>query len=268
VIQPIFYSLKNHLQRDLLLRARLKRIYCAVRISVIETRTNHVIYRCGIIWLLLSFAALLTMMGPVYSLLFFKKIDWAYIVYLSISLSSWQLISSCISNATSDLRNLAPRLMNSKLDIIGLSVRTVANSTIVFLVQHPVYVFVCLYSGVPYLENFSPTGFLLLILVLVPLTYALGIIALIYPDFGYVIRTLVQLSFFLTPVFWRPTQLNIPSELIDINPFAIALGLIRGQESSTVALYTGCGLLIIIISGFSVLRARQDRTISRYVYRI
>lgn len=87
------------------------------------------------------------------------------------------------------------------------------------------------YSNSPSLVSFiSIPALILVTLCLAPLALALGIICTRFRDLSQIISSILQVSFYLTPIIWLPTM--VPNRaginLLEFNPFFHFLELLRG----------------------------------------
>ena len=63
----------------------------------------------------------------------------------------------------------------------------------------------------------------------------LGIICARYRDIPPIVQSVMQVAFFLTPIFWRPQDLGGRAILIDFNPFHHYVEILRGPLMGYVA---------------------------------
>jgi lipopolysaccharide transport system permease protein len=93
-----------------------------------------------------------------------------------------------------------------------------------------IYVLVCLYAGLPitWATLLVIPGFALFWLNAVWITMLLGALCARFRDVQQLVGTLLQISLFLTPIFWSPDQLTGRTAILAaINPLYYLVATIR-----------------------------------------
>ena len=138
-----------------------------------------------------------------------------------------------------------------------------------FLMAFAVYIGILLYYSydVDLLEMllYFPLSILITIITTFGLGSLLAALNVKYRDFRYVIPFIVQLLFFLTPVIYPISSINIPwvKFLLNMNPMAAAINLSRASvtempvEWNFVGLGCAVGLLIFFV-GIYVFRKTES----------
>jgi lipopolysaccharide transport system permease protein len=94
----------------------------------------------------------------------------------------------------------------------------------------------------------------------------LGAIAARFRDVPMIIASIMQISFFITPVMWRPDQLTERAQwLVHLNPLASYLEILRqpllGHTASLQAWLTACAMLCVLGIAFVALYRHVRRRI-------
>lgn len=71
-------------------------------------------------------------------------------------------------------------------------------------------------------------GLLIIVIAAVPLSILLGIFCARFRDMQPIVGSIVQLAFFLTPIFWKPSALGHRAYVAHYNPLYMFLELVRG----------------------------------------
>lgn len=184
--------------------------------------------RVGQLWLTLSMAVLIFGMGVVYSLLF--KIDLAtYLPHVGTGLVLWGLISSIIiesGSAFTDNENIIRQIALPRFTYI---LRMISRNILVFahnLILLPILFLVCGTPLKPMIVLFIP-GLLLVLVNLGWVAYAIAILSTRYRDIPQMVQSLVQIAFFVSPVIFKPSQLPSNHLILQLNPFASMLDVMR-----------------------------------------
>ena len=212
---------------DLVLGLVQWRVWWVLAFNDIRQRYNR--SALGQFWLTISMAVTIAGMGIVFGLIFNQTLD-SYIPFLGIGLVIWGLLSGLINDLATSFINAGTYLRSYPTPRSIVIYRTITRNFIISA------------------HNFLIVP-ILLILFQIPLTLvsllaipALAIIAfngiwiglLIGPfsarfrDLPQIIASVLQLAFFVTPIIYRPAQLQGRLWIVtDLNPFASFLEIVR-----------------------------------------
>src|SRR6202034_1335356 len=112
-----------------------------------------------------------------------------------------------------------------------LACSNVWRNSVLFLHNLTIYLLVCIYAGLPitWATLLVIPGFMLFWVNAVWITMLLGALAARYRDVQQLVGTLLQISLFLTPIFWSPDQLSGRTALMAaLNPIYYLIVVIRG----------------------------------------
>ena len=185
----------------------------------------------GPLWITLSMAITVYSMGFLYSRLFHMDLD-AYFPYLVTGMLAWGLISGLINEGTETYLYSAGLIRQIKIPYTFHIHRMCMRNLIIFahnfLVMLPIYLF---FHHRYHLSSSWLTVFPNMILFYVNaclLTNLISMICARYRDLGQVIKSLLQVLFFLTPVMWEPSVLNGNHKwFVLLNPLYSFVQLIR-----------------------------------------
>lgn len=185
----------------------------------------------GPLWLTLSMAITVYSMGFLYSHLF--HIDLAhYFPFLVAGMLGWSLISTVVIETIDGLMSSDGFIKQIKLPYTVYIHRIAARNMLIFF--HNILVIVPIYLIFHHTVQVSATMLLalpgLFIIYINAISYGLilGMIGARYRDVSQIIKNLVQVIFFITPVMWSPDVLKGRNRIIaDANPFYSFLELVR-----------------------------------------
>lgn len=185
----------------------------------------------GPFWLTLSMAITIYTMGYLYGHLFHTDLQ-RYYPLLAAGMLTWGLLSNIITEATEAFSTTTALIEQIKLPFTLYIHRVIARNMIIFF--HNIVVMI------PILLMFHEYAKLnWCILLLIPGLFAVYVNAFIfsaifamigarYRDVSQIIRSLVQVIFFVTPVMWEPAVLPAHDRIfVDLNPFYAFIELIR-----------------------------------------
>ena len=182
----------------------------------------------GPFWVTLSFALSSIAMTIVFATLF-KMTEREYFAYLISGLAVWALISSLVNEGCMTFIQQAPLMQQQPLPILAYALRSVTVIFIVFL-HNLVVVAVALLlfgPGFGWATLALVPGLAMILLNGVWMTMLLGMLSARFRDLPQIIATLVNILFFVTPVFWYKHMLGARGYISDLNPLYSLLELVR-----------------------------------------
>lgn len=222
----------------------------------------------GPFWITLSMAITVYSMGFLYGHLFHNDLS-TYFPFLTAGMLVWALISTTIIEITEGFINADNLIKQIKLPYSIYIHRIVWRNFLIFF--HNLIVIVPIIIIFHEAAHINWNTLLLLphlaVLYLNAFCYGLvlAIIGSRYRDLSQMIKSLIQVAFFLTPVMWNPSLLPEHYQtLIGYNPFYNFVEFIRAPllgNSVTTSQYLMVGLttavgLFLSISLFSKYRSR------------
>ncbi len=191
-----------------------------------------------------------------------------YLLYFSSGIIVWTLISSSIGEGTISFSIYRDILSQPQIPNSTILFRVVSKNLVIFV--HNFVIFVCVYlylqpDYIPLYFAFA-SGLLILLIFLFSLITIFSILSAKYRDIPEMITSVLQISFFVTPVMWRPEILIDKGKAIytDINPLFHFISIIRepllGTYPSTLN-----WLVSIVITLFVL--AAAIAVYSRYAHR-
>ncbi|OGT51004.1 MAG: hypothetical protein A3E84_05775 [Gammaproteobacteria bacterium RIFCSPHIGHO2_12_FULL_42_13] len=224
----------------------------------------------GPFWLTISMAITVYSMGYLYSYLFHMNIH-DYFPYLVAGMLGWSLVSTTITDLIEAFSYPEAMLKQIKLPYSIYVHRVVTRNIIIFfhniLIMAPILIifhqvaklnacFLLLFPG-------------LLIIYFNALCYGLvfSMIGARYRDISQIIKSLVQVAFFITPIMWTPEILPPSKRFIAyLNPFYSFIELVRqpliGHTPTTLNIIVVAVITIIgIVASYFVFPARRSRII-------
>lgn len=183
----------------------------------------------GQFWLTLSMAVMIGGIGVVYAIIFGQAVD-AYLPFLGVGLIVWTLLagllidlSTCFINAETYLRSYpAPRST--------VIYRTIARNFLASAHNFLIVPLILLVFQIPVslVTLLALPAICLIALNAVWIGMLLGTLCTRFRDLPPIIASVVQLAFLITPVLYRPAQLDERLWVIThLNPFASFVEIVR-----------------------------------------
>jgi lipopolysaccharide transport system permease protein len=182
----------------------------------------------GPFWLTLSMAFMVTGLGLVYGTLF--KMDLrTYLPFVCLGLILWDFISKSILEGAVSFLMLEGLIKQIRLPLTTHIASTIWRNVIVLGHNAVIYVVVAAIFGLnPGWQAlwFIP-AFVLVVLNLTWVALMLAILCTRFRDVSLIINSVVQMLFFVTPVFWSASLMPSRTVLVHGNPFFHMLQLLR-----------------------------------------
>lgn len=205
----------------------------------------------GPFWITLTMIVTIAGMGPLYGALLNISTD-EFVPYLALGIITWGLISTLILDACVAFTGADSIVRSVRLPITLHIFRTVYRNILFFGHNILAYVPVMLFLKImPRLEwLMAIPGLLIIVIAAVPLSIILGIFCARFRDMQPIVGSVVQLAFFLTPIFWKPTALGHRAYVAEYNPLFMFIELVRAPLYGTglnPSVYIGAGITTVIL---------------------
>jgi lipopolysaccharide transport system permease protein len=186
--------------------------------------------QAGPFWLTISMGVMITTIGIVFGQIFNSPIK-EYLPFMAAGIIFWGFISGVINDgclgfvaAESIIKQLPIPLFVHILRIVWRNILILLHNLVIL----PVVMLVLGVPLTPYIFLALP-GIALVSINLTWIALLLGVICTRYRDMPNIIASILQVTFYLTPIIWMPNLLpeHAGTILIDLNPFYHLLEIIR-----------------------------------------
>ena len=221
----------------------------------------------GQVWLTLSMLIAVLALGFLYGHLF-KVNTHEFIPFLGIGFVLWGLISTAMNDGCTTFIHSAPMIRQVKLPLFFHVFRQLWRNFVIFLHNGIIIVGLMIYYSIaPTTHIFwALLGMVLLLLNLAWIGMLLGMLAARFRDVPLIIQNLVQVSFFVTPINWRPEMLGERAYLNDFNPFFHALEVVRAPLLGQTPVLSMCVMATSLVIGVVIASLFFRRFQSRVAY--
>ncbi len=184
--------------------------------------------KIGPFWITLSMAIFCVVLGVVFSQLF--KIETSELLpFLSIGLVVWGLVASNVSEMPNLFVDNASYIKEMRINPLIILLRALTRNVIVFghnlLIVLGIYLYFGIWPG--WVGLLALPGFFLVLLNLAVIGIPLSIIGARFRDLAQITQSILQVVFFITPIFWFPRLFGDTSWVIAANPIAYFIDLVR-----------------------------------------
>lgn len=182
----------------------------------------------GPFWLTISTLIMVAALGLVYSVLFKQSLN-DYLPYLAVGLIVWTFVSTLILESCEVFTSAETMIKQVRLPFTVHVMRMVWRNVIIFLHNSVVLFAVLLFFVNSWNFSLVTIPFAVLIIVINGLSTGiiLGVVCTRFRDVSPIVTNVIQLTFFITPIFWKPESLVSRAWLIKYNPIHHFIDLIR-----------------------------------------
>jgi len=183
----------------------------------------------GPFWVTLSMALTISGLGLVYGVIFKTELR-TYLPYLCLGMITWEFVSKSILDGSTTFLALEGLIKQIRLPLTTHIASTIWRNVVLLAHNSVIYVVVAAIFGlVPGWEVlWLIPGFALVLLNLMWIAMILAILCTRFRDVPLIVQSVVQMLFFVTPVFWSSKQMTDRKVLVHGNPFYHVLELLRG----------------------------------------
>jgi ABC-type polysaccharide/polyol phosphate export permease len=225
----------------------------------------------GPLWGMLTLAIMFATLGSVGVGLWNQSAS-VYLPFLLSGLLVWSLISTMLTESCTVFVHGQNFLRQVRFDYSILIYAMVWRNLMSFVHNLPLYVAVMLIfapSLIGWKVLLAVAGIALLMINGAWIALLLGMCCLRFRDVQQLVSSLVQISIFVTPIFWPPSQLHEPfrSIFVTFNPLYHLIEIVRAPLIGQVPeLSSYVAVLIILVAGWSAAFVLFGRFRGRLAY--
>ena len=241
------------------------------RLGWLEVKRRYRRTLIGPFWSSLSLGVFVISLGTVGAGLWNQDLK-EYLPYLTSGMLVWLMISASVAESCTLYVTGGNLFRQVRFDFSLLAFALVWRNAIVFLHHLAVYAVLVLLMapGLITLHTFLVVpGLLLLMMNAVWISIVLGILCLRFRDVQQLVMSMLQISIFITPIFWPIDQLNGSHRMVfvEMNPLYHAVQLVRAPLlGKSPALASYLVVMVITLLGFALLHIVFGRFRKRIAY--
>ena len=182
----------------------------------------------GPFWLTASMAIMVVTLGVLYAELFNQPID-NFLPFLCVGLLVWTLIAGYLTEGGTLFTGSESYIKQIRLPFSIYVYRSSWAKLIIFAHNFVIYIGVLIYFQIwpGAVSLLAVPGLMLIVLNGTIASLTIGIVSARFRDIPQLIASIVQIIFFLTPIFWKPESLRGHAYITDFNPFFHLLEIVR-----------------------------------------
>ena len=223
--------------------------------------------KLGQFWITLSVAIFVFVIGSLYKSLFNIEGDF-YMTYLAVGYILWQFISGVINKAGSVFTKNRMFMLQRNWPATSFVLWLIYSELLILAHNGIILIPIFLYWNTwPSMTGIliSVAGLLVTVLTAMSVGMVVGIVALRYRDLQPILKSLIRMAFFVSPIIWLERDLGAAGNLITLlNPFGYFLHIVRdpilGFPINPVDWVVACCILgVCSLSAFLILARTKHR---------
>jgi lipopolysaccharide transport system permease protein len=234
----------------------------------LEIRQRYARSRVGPFWLTISMGVMIGSIGAVYGSLLGQKMS-DYLPFLAVSLVMWTVFAQTVQEGSVAYINSATYIRQAATPKLIYIFQVMWRNLVILAHNFVIVVLLLAIYGVKdwaVLPIFVPA---LVLYVANALWVAMiaGLLSARFRDLPQIISALIQVAFYVTPIIYRPDLLKRFSFIVDFNPLAHLIELVRAPLIGTVPSLTSWLVAIgLAIVGWTFALAMTGRYLKRIPY--
>ncbi|HRE43171.1 MAG TPA: ABC transporter permease [Terricaulis sp.] len=206
----------------------------------------------GPFWISASLLATVLALAYVFSAVFQQDLP-GYIAFLGAGLLAWQLILSLTNEGCQSVMEHAGLLRNVPMPLPVIAARVVVRNFIIFVHNAVAIVAVLIFFGnkPTWLALEALPGVAVILAIGYFLAMVMGPICARFRDVPQAVQSIMQVIFFLTPIFWMPSAVSNRPMFTHANPFYHLIELVRapllGHQATLLNWQVALGTLAVVI---------------------
>jgi ABC-2 type transport system permease protein/lipopolysaccharide transport system permease protein len=182
----------------------------------------------GPFWLTASMAIMIVALGVLYAGLFNTPVE-DFLPFLCVGLLVWNLVASFLTEGGTLFTGSESYIKQIRLPYSVYVYRSTWSKLVIFFHNFIIYFAVLLYFQIwpGAVGLLAIPGLLIVVINGALASLCIGIVSARFRDVPPLIISVVQIVFFVTPIFWKPELLKGREYVTDFNPFFHLLEIVR-----------------------------------------
>lgn len=180
-----------------------------MHISFLEAQSEYQATRVGVLWIPLQTLIFVGLLAVVFHSPGGERTQVEFLLYVMSGYVCWNFIADSISGSTSIIQQKFDFAVHNGLSLAGLFAKALADRIFEYAMNLGLLLIMLVFLS-PQSFGWNLLLFLPLVVLLcvssLAVSYLVNLVTLFVPDLQNVIRSLVRLMMFATPVFWSSTS--------------------------------------------------------------
>ncbi|MBN3763250.1 ABC transporter permease [Burkholderia sp. Ac-20365] len=234
----------------------------------LEVRQRYARSRVGPFWLTISTGVMIGSIGVVYGTLFGMKMS-DYLPYLAVSLVLWTTFSATVLEGSTAYISSGPYIRQAATPKLIFMLQVVWRNLVILAHNFLIVLVLLVFFGVKNWETLPVFVPALLLYMANALWIAMvaGLLSARFRDLPQIVAALLQVAFYITPIIYRPSALTRYSFIVELNPLAHLIELVRAPLIGELPSATTWGVTVgLAVVGWGFALALTGRYLKRIPY--
>ncbi|GAA4340628.1 ABC transporter permease [Pigmentiphaga soli] len=207
-------------------------------------------------WVTISTGILVASMGFLYAGIFKSSIS-DYLPHFAVGQVFWLLFSGQINEAVTSFTQFENILRQVRIPLTSCVLRILTRNIIIFAHNAVIIAVTFLVFGFNFSANvlLLIPGFVILTITLFSMSLTIGVLCTRFRDLNQVVSSVLQILFFLSPIFWKADILGggMRALIVRLNPVYYLIEIVRQPLfGSTGGLQVWIGAILIMVVSSAV----------------
>lgn len=182
----------------------------------------------GPFWLTISMAVMVAGLAYLYAGFFGQSID-QYLPFVATGMIVFNLITSIVTEGSLVFISSSRTILQTKVPLSIYIYQMLWRNLLILAHNMSIYLILLLFFdfNLSWITLLAVPGLLLVTAVGFGVGIILGTLSARFRDVPPIVASIMQVAFFLTPIFWTPTALKGRDAFLDWNPFYYLLEIVR-----------------------------------------
>lgn len=193
-----------------------------------EIRQRYRRSTIGPFWITLSMGFTIAGLAYLYAGLFGQNLQ-EYLPYVAVGIIVFNFLSGLVTDGSSIFISSSRVILQLKAPLSLYIYQVIWKNILIFLHNLVIYAIILMFVRVPIGWNvmLSLVGFVLIVTNALWICVILGGLSARFRDVPPIVSSVMQVAFFLTPVFWTPGSLPSREVFVHLNPFYYLIDIVR-----------------------------------------
>lgn len=234
----------------------------------LEIRQRYARSRIGPFWLTISMGVVIASIGVVFGTLFGHDLR-EFLPFLAASLVAWGMFTGTVTEGSHAYIANAAYIRQVATPKFIYVLQVTWRNFIIFCHNFVIVIGLLMIFGVKRWDTlvYFPLGLLLLAVNATWITMLVGLLSARFRDMPQIVASMMQVAFYITPIMYKPEALTKYSFIVDLNPLAYLLDVVRkpllGEVPEAKAWVIAIALAVV---GWSVAMVTSNRYLKRIAY--
>lgn len=222
--------------------------YVWIKLATLDILKRYRRSILGPLWITITTLITTTALSFIYSKVLNLEI-YDYFPYLTIGLIYWNFVSTLLNDSCETFIDSERIIKQENFSFVIYVLRVISRNFIILFHNLLIFFIIFLILGIPSIKNLVLfiISLIVIFFVSIPISFLISILSARYRDIPPIVSSLLQLSFFATPILFKKNLLGDYDFILQFNPFFYFLEIFRNPilgEKVGIEIYLGCILIM------------------------